>query len=146
MKVILLQDIAKMGKKFDVKELANGYAAHLVRTGAVELCTDKKLAKLDGMKKANKVARKGEQDELTEAIAKIKKEGISIIVKANEDGGLFEGVTAVKLQEAIADSIVELPISAIVLSNPIKELGEHSVELANGDKVTKIKLVISAQE
>ncbi len=146
MKVILLKDIAKMGKKFDVKELPNGHAAHLIRTGAVELATPKKLSNLDCMQKANKIARESEQKGLSAAIAKIKSEGISIIAKANEDGGLFEGITAVKLQEAIADSIVELPISNIVLTEPIKELGEHEIELVDGDKVTKVKLVISAQE
>jgi len=146
MKVILLQDIAKMGKKFDVKEMPNGHAAHLIRTGAVEMATAKKLAKIDGMKKANKVARAGEQSELEDAIAKIKDEGISIVAKANDEGTLFEGITAVKLQEAIADAIVELPIANIVLPEPIKEVGEHMIELANGDKVTKVALMIVAEK
>ncbi len=145
MKVILLQDIAKMGKKFDVKEMPNGYAAHMIRTGKVEMATAKKLAKIDGMKKANTAARAGEQSELEAAIAKIKDEGISIVAKANDEGTLFEGITAVKLQEAIADSIVELPIANIVLPEPIKEVGEHMIELANGDKVTKVALVIVAE-
>ncbi len=146
MKVILLQDIAKMGKKFDVKEMPNGHAAHLLRSGVVEMATAKRLAKLEGMQKAHAVARESEMSELETAIAKVKEEGISIVAKANEEGTLFEGITAVKLQEAIADSIVELPIANIVLPEPIKEVGEHIIELANGDTVTKVKLVISAQE
>jgi len=146
MKVILLQDIAKMGRKFDVKEMPNGHAAHLIRTGTVEMATPSKLANLKNKQAANKVMQERAGDELDQAIAKIEQEGVSILAKANDKGHLFEGITAVKLQEAIADSIVELPISAIVLSEPIKEVGEHEVELVNGDKSTKVKLVISAQE
>ncbi len=145
MKVILLQDVAKMGKKFDVKEVPNGHAAHLIRKGVMEMATPGKLANLENKQSANKAILEQEGDDLTKAIAKIKKEGISILAKANEDGGLFEGITAVKLQEAIADSIVELPITAIVLQEPIKETGEHEVQLINGDKTTKVKLVISAE-
>ncbi len=146
MKVILLKDIAKIGKRFDIKDLPNGYATHLMRTGVVEMATDKKVSNLNSMKKANKIAKEDKQEGLVGAIAKIKSEGISIIAKANEDGGLFEGITAVKLQEVIADSIVELPISNIDLTNPIKEVGEHTIELVDGDNVTKVKLVISPQD
>lgn len=146
MKVILLKDIAKIGKRFDIKDLPNGYATHLMRTGVVEMATDKKVSNLNSMKKANKIAKEDKQEGLVGAIAKIKSEGISIIAKANEDGGLFEGITAVKLQEVIADSIVELPISNIDLTNPIKEVGEHTIDLVDGDNVTKVKLVISPQD
>ena len=146
MKVILLQDIAKIGKKFDVREIPNGHATHLIKTGKVEMATAKKLAKIDCMKKAHKIANEEAQSAIDMAIAKIKDEGISIIAKANAEGGLFEGITSVKLQEVIADSIVELPIANIVLPEPIKEVGEYMIELANGDKVTKVALVISASK
>ena len=146
MKVILLQDIAKLGKKFTVREMPNGHATHLIRLGKVEMATPSKLAKLENRQEANKIMQEKAGDELSQAIAKIEQEGVSILAKANDKGHLFEGVTAVKLQEAIADSIVELPINAIVLAEPIKEVGEHEVELVNGDEVTKVKLVISAQE
>lgn len=146
MKVILLQDIRGVGQKFDVKTMANGHAAHLLRTGALEMATKAKLAKLENKQKAHKIILDQKGDDLDGAIAKIKKEGISIMAKANDDGGLFEGVTVLKLQEAIADSIVELPINAIVLDEPIKEVGEYEVELKSGKSITKVALVIAAQE
>ncbi len=146
MKVILLQDIAKIGKKFDVKELPNGHATYLMRAGKVELATAKKLAKLAEMKKKHKRTEDEKQNEIDQAIAKIKDSGIRMVAKANSEGGLFEGITAVKLQEAIADSIVELPLANIILPEPIKEVGEYVVELTNGDKITKVTLVISAEK
>ncbi|MCD5384584.1 MAG: 50S ribosomal protein L9 [Candidatus Pacebacteria bacterium] len=146
MKVILLQDIAKIGKKFDIKEMPNGYAAHLIRTSKVEMATASKLMQIESKKAVSKAYKEKVVDDLADAIAKIKKTGVNIVVKANDDGGMFEGITAVKLQEVIADSIVELPITAIILPEPIKEVGEYEVELVNKDKSTKIKLVISAEE
>jgi large subunit ribosomal protein L9 len=146
MKVILLRDIAKIGKKYDVKDMPNGYAAHLLRTGTVEMATPGKLAQLESKKSADKDKELKAGDELDKAINKIDKEGVRVEVKANDKGHLFEGITAVKIQEVIAESIVELPISSIVLPEPIKEVGEYELELINGDKTTKVKLTIAPQE
>ncbi len=146
MKVILLKDIAKMGKKFDVKELPNGHATHLIRSGAAELATPGKLAQLESKKAGDKAKQEKVGKELSEAIDKIAKTGVEIVAKANDKGHLFEGLNAVKIQEVIAESIVELPINAIVLDEPIKELGEHELELINDGQVTKVKLTVTAQE
>ncbi len=143
MKVILLKDIAKIGKKFDIKEFPNGYASHLIRSGVAELATDKKVENIKKRREAGDAMQANQKSELESAISKVANEGINITAKANNKGSLFEGITTVKLQEAIADSIVELPISAIVLPEPIKEVGEHEIELRNGDKVTNVKLTIS---
>ncbi len=146
MKIILLQDIAKIGKKHDVKELPNGYATHLARLGKVELATPGKLAQLESKKKSEKTKMQQQGKELAQAIDKIKESGVTITTKANEKGHLFEGITAVKLQEVIAENIVELPITSINLTDPIKEIGEHEIELVNEDVITKIKLTISASD
>jgi large subunit ribosomal protein L9 len=146
MKVILKKDIAKIGKRFDVKEIANGYAAHLLRTGAVETCTPKKLANLEQMKMENKNAHAGEQASIAEAIAVVKERGIAMAAKSNDDGGLFEGITAEKITQVINDTITEIPARVVVLEEPIKEIGEYDITLTSGDVSATAQLTITVQK
>ena len=146
MKIILRQDIAKIGKKFDIKEVPNGYATHLIKIGKAELATPKKIAHIAKIKQAQQSTQAQKHDEMARIIAKIKDEGLTITAKANDEGTLFESVTVAKIQEAIAHSAGELPVENIILKSPIKEVGEHTVELSDGETTTNITLVVSAED
>ncbi len=145
MKVILLQDISKVGKRFEVKELPNGYASHLIRLKKAELATDKKMKNIKQVLRRKELVDKQKADALNAAIEKVKASGIKVIAKANDEGTLFEGITAVKLQEVVSDTIAELPITSIKLDDPIKEVGEYEIVLTDGNSDTKVKLSVIAE-
>lgn len=146
MKVIFLKDVAGVAQKFAVKEVAGGYAQHLIRTGCAEPATGDKLAKIENLKKAHALASKEKHANLEKAITEIAKEGVSIMAKANDKGHLFEGITAEKIREAIVDSIVEIPEGVIMLDEPIKEVGEYKVTIAHGAHKHAFTLVVAAAE
>ena len=63
MRVILLKDVAKVGQKFDVKDVADGYAINfLIPRGLVEAATEANVRKVEGRKKKEDTQRKVQQD------------------------------------------------------------------------------------
>ena len=60
MKVILLADIANVGQKHDVKEVASGYAANfLIPRKLAEIATDSKIKRVSELKKQHEAEKKG---------------------------------------------------------------------------------------
>jgi len=146
MKVILLQDIAKIGRKFDVKEVPNGYATHLIKIGRAELATPKKVAHITKIKQVQQSTQEHKHDEMKQVIARLKEGGLAVNAKANDEGTLFESITAAKIKESIARIAGELPVENIMLEQPIKEVGEHIVALSDGENTTQITVVVSAEK
>lgn len=130
MKVILLKDVPKLGKKFEVKEVADGHALnHLMPQGAVKQATPEALAWLNMQKELQeKVAE--ESLELSQGLAsQLDDMEVSIAVKVGDEGQLFEGVGAQKIAERLKEMGHSVKKSQIKLEEPIKELGEFAVKI-----------------
>jgi len=71
---------------------------------------------------------------------------VNMEARAGESGKLFGAVTKEKIAEAINQSFkTQLTKDNIVLRNPIKETGDHKVELDLGSNVkSRIKIRVSA--
>lgn len=129
MKIILLEDVKSLGKAGDIVEVSNGYARNMLlpKKLGVEAST-KNLNDLK-LKKAHeeKVAAENlaQAKELGE---KIENARIEIPIKAGENGKVFGSVSSKEIAEAVKDQLgVELDKKKILLSSPIKELGDHTI-------------------
>ena len=130
MRVVLLQDIDKIGKKYEVKEVADGYARNfLIRKGLAKPATQKTLEWLEVQKEI--MERKAE-----EALKKIQEiagalDGIEVVipVKVGEEGQLFESVTVQKISERLKEMGFDISKNQIELAEPIKELGEFPIKI-----------------
>lgn len=146
MKVILLADIPKIGNRYDVKDLSQGYAQNvLLSKGLAELATPQALAKLDAKKAA--MAKKKEEEEkvFDSLISSVDGSTVTITMKANEKGHLFKAVSARDVAQAIQkDAGVTVEESAITIGQ-IKEVGSHSVTIKKGNKVGKCTVVITKE-
>lgn len=144
MKVILLKDVAKLGKRFDVKEVSSGHAINLlIPQGHALAATPDVVKRLDSQKKKFEAERKIHEDLLVKNLKDLDGKTLTIVGKANEKGHLFAGLH----REAIAAELLrqtELQIdpSFIQLEHPLKEVGEHVVEVKGGEKSVKFKVVI----
>jgi large subunit ribosomal protein L9 len=125
MKVILTQDVKKIGFKGDIKEVAEGYARNFLfpRKLAVE-ATRGNLKDLD-QKQTSEVRKKTQVAENARKMA-AKLEQISIIIasKVGEGGKLFGSITS----KDIADTLkiqhnIDIDKKKIELANPVKSLG-----------------------
>ncbi len=147
MKVILNHDIPKVGKKYDVKDVADGYALNfLLPKGMAETATPKAMKKLDGLKATLAVERKVQEDLLAKNLKSLDGVRLEMEEKANDKGHLFAGLHTDQIVPALKKQTgVDVLPEFILLDKPIKELGEHSIEVKVGEKSAKFTLVITAK-
>lgn len=142
MKIILTTDVPKVGNRYELKEVKDGYANVLIARGVALLATPKALSDL-ALKKAQIEKKKEDEMKMFESIiASIDNKKIEIKVKANEKGHLFKSVNASDVATAIKDVTgVEIEENSIVMDH-IKELGSHTVEIKKGGKKGKCEVVV----
>lgn len=146
MKVILIKDVAKVGRKYDVKNVADGYALNLlVPRGLAVIATEEAIKKYN-TEKAKIAGNKILSDELlSKNMDSLSKVSITVSGKASDKGHLFAGVHKDQIvSELKKQAQIDMIPEYIVLDKPIKEVGEHEVEIKSGDKSSKFKLIIKA--
>jgi len=147
MKVILLQDVPKVGKKFEVKNVANGYAINLLLPQRLaRLATNQAIKEIEVEKKKYEIGREKGNKELKEIIGKLT-EPIEIKVKTNEEGKLFAGLDKKEIIKAIQEKIgAKIDPNIIELNKPIKEVGEYNINIKIANEKSKIVLIIKGEE
>jgi large subunit ribosomal protein L9 len=144
MKVILLRDIPKIGKKHEVRDVADGYALnHLLPnkhvkfaspTAIVQSATDRERSAAAASKSAETTVKNFEA--LQDAIIEIQE-------KANEQGHLFASVDREEIANAIFQTKkIKIDPAMIEIDKPIKEVGERDITLQQGDLRAVFRLVI----
>lgn len=129
MKVVLMEDVEKLGKKGEVKEVSDGYARNfLIPQKKVNPATEK----LTAWAKNEEAERiKNEEAELKaqqELAGKI--DGQEFVIEAkSEDGKLFGAVDEKEILKAIEKQGFKIEKENIKINKPIKELGQHQVDL-----------------
>jgi len=147
MKVILLKDLAKVGKKYDVKDVSDGYALNsLLPKGFAKTATASALKNIDALKKELDTERLVQEDLLSKNLHEVEGKTVEIKAKANEKGHLFAGIHKENLPEAIKKSIgADIDAHFIELPKPIKEVGEHEVTIKAHDKKAVMKIIVSRE-
>jgi large subunit ribosomal protein L9 len=147
MQVILLKDVRKIGKKFEVKSVANGYALNfLIPNKLAEASTASALKRAEQLKSKEVADQKIHEDQLTTNLKALEGSKIELKENANEKGHLFKGVNKEEIAEAIKKQLsLDFIPEYIVLEKPIKEVGDHTVEAKVQDKSAKFKLSITAE-
>jgi large subunit ribosomal protein L9 len=147
MKVILQKDVAKLGKKFDIKEVSSGHALNLlipqglaiVATPEAVKATKVQLSKSEGERKLHK-------DLLLKNIADLDGVTLSIVGKANDKGHLFAGIHKEAIvEELFKQTKLQIDPSFINMDQPIKEVGEHTVQVSAEGKSAKFKIEVTAK-
>ncbi len=129
MKVILLQDVKKIGSKGDVIEVAEGYARNylLPRKLAVEATQGhmKDLSQKKASEARKKEKRLEEAKKLAEKLAKLT---VKIPTKVGEAGRLFGSITTKDIADALkAQHKIDIDKKKMDLESPIKSLGVFPV-------------------
>ena len=129
MKVILLADVKKVGKKGDVKEVSDGYARNfLIAKGlAVQASADsmKVLAKQNENEAERQASLKAEAEAL-----KTKLEGMTFEFKVNAKNGIvFNSISTKHLQEALRKKDIIIDKRKMIDKEPITQLGYSNVKI-----------------
>jgi large subunit ribosomal protein L9 len=144
MKVILLKDIENLGKKYEVKEVKDGYARNfLIPRGLVKIANEKNLKWLERQKELEEKKAEEELKKVQDLASAVDGQEIFISVKVSESGRLFESVTVAKIQEKLKELGFDIKKNQIDLPAPIKELGEFPVRISFPHNLeAEIKIIV----
>lgn len=127
MKVILQQDIKKVGSKGDIVEVSEGYGRNFLLPK--KLAVEATAANLETAKqKANSAARKKQQatDEARLLAAQLEKVSVKVAVRIGEGGKLFGSVTGKDVADALAkEHGIDVDRRKISLKNEVTGAGEY---------------------
>ena len=148
MKIILLSDVKNVGKKGEVKEVADGYGRNfLIRNGLAVEATRKSMEILE-QQRADDKARQAELKKEAEAVKKvIEAKPLVFKVKAGKEGKLFGSVSSSKIAEQLEKEFgVKVDKKKFVDNDNLTTLGVHEVriELYKG-VIATVKADIQAQ-
>lgn len=144
MKVILLQDVAKIGRRGSIVEIPDGYALNqLIPKKMAEPATavnKKRIEKLQAELAAGKEADLARFEETKKALQATK---IVVSTEANEQGHLFKAVSIKDIVAAADLSGIKVDASMVLIEAPIKELGEQTIHLVQGDAKADIIIEVA---
>ena len=148
MRIILLKDVEKIGKKFEVKEVKDGYARNfLIPRGLAKLATEEAIKWLETQKEIE--AKKAEEDlkKIQELASAVATQEIIIQAKVGDQDQLFESINSQKLSEKLKEAGFNIKKSQIELPDPIKELGEFPVKIKFEHNLeAEIRVIVTREE
>jgi len=131
LKVILLEDVKKLGKKGDLVDVSDGYARNfLFPRNLAKEATEGSLKQLKQVKDAIAKKKQKELEQAKELAKVLSNTTVTLKVKAGEQGKLFGSVTSKDISEALKKQYnIEVDRRKIELQEPIKSLGSYKVDV-----------------
>ncbi len=148
MKVILTENIDSMGQIGDLVNVAPGYARnYLLPQGLAMEATGKNVRELEHKKRLLAQKRENMLQEMRSLAEKLNAVTITLKRKVAEDEKLYGSVSTVDIDKALEEQGFELPKKAILMEQPIKQLGEFTVPVRVAAQITaNVRLVIEKEE
>lgn len=147
MKVILKDDVKKLGRMGEIVKVADGYARnYLVPRGLAVIASTKNIKTVEHEKrniqeKAKKI--KNSAQELSDSLSRVK---LVVKAKAGEEGKLFGSVTTMDIAELLKNEGFEIDKKKLSIDEPIKRLGKHTVNIKVHPDITTNVTVEVVQE
>ena len=136
MKLILTQEVDGLGAPGDVVEVKDGYGRnYLVPRGLGIKWSRGGEKTIESIKTARTARAARDEDHAKEIKTKLEANAVNVKVRAGEGGRLFGAVTAADIATAITAAGGEVDKRTIVVGNPIKSLGAHTVTVKVHDDV-----------
>ena len=148
MKVILLSDVKKLGKKNDIVDVSDGYARNfLIAKGLAVQETKTSRSILDKEKEIEKENNEEKRKEALETKEKIESEILEFKVKAGKEGKVFGSVSSKQIVSKLSEKGIKIDKKKIMDNQPISSLGTTvvKVELFKG-VIANIKCHLSEED
>ncbi|MBO9468183.1 50S ribosomal protein L9 [Tropicibacter sp. R15_0] len=148
MQVILLERVAKLGQMGDVVDVKPGYARNfLLLQGKALTASKENIAQFEAQK-AQLEARNLETKKEAEALGeRLDGEQFIVIRQASDGGNLYGSVTTRDAADVATEAGFTVDRKQVVIINPIKELGLHTVDVVLHPEVTvQVKLNVARSE
>lgn len=135
MKVILLRDVAKIGRRSEVKEVPDGHAQNFLIPKKLAIAATKEaLRRLEVEGKKQSILGGRHDAQFSEVLEALKDTPVPIAVKANEEGHLYKALHENDVVGALAHAGYTVSEKEVVIKESIKALGDHTITLRSGAK------------
>lgn len=143
MKVILLKDVKKQGKKDDIIEVSDGYANnYLIKNKLAVRYTSGSKNKLNSEIKERELKEDKIVNDLLKLKYELEKKKISFTVKSGKDGKIFGTISSKQISDELKKMGYDIDKKCIEMDHTIDTLGTHKVSLKVHKKVTIILTVV----
>jgi large subunit ribosomal protein L9 len=149
MKIILREDVRNLGKRFDVKEVNDGYARNfLFPNKLAEPATATSLKQIAAMKAESDKKENEIKAHLESVAVKLRETKLEFELKTDKTGAVFGSVNKDSILKALREHrLITTERVDIDLKHPIKELGEYSVMVdLKKDVVAKLGVIVKKSE
>jgi large subunit ribosomal protein L9 len=147
MKVLLLKDVFKLGRAGDIKRVADGYGRNfLLPQGLAVLATPGALNQVDRIKSQAKVQREALNEELGSVAEQLDGMVLRFKARASETGKLYGSINAQMIAESITEKTdVEITRNQ-VYTQPLRTLGEHTIEIRlTVDLIPELTVIVQSE-
>lgn len=146
MKVILLRDVAKIGRRYEIVEVPDGFALNkLIPKKDAEPATAANIKRIEVRNKNSQALHAGEVATIKQLEAITADLPLEISIEANEQGHLFKSVHAADIVGAGQARGLLIPENFLKLKEVIKTLGVHTVSLVVGNEKAVLTIVVVAK-
>ncbi len=147
MKVILREDVEKLGKAGDIVKVADGYGRNFLIPKRLAVQADvRNLKALEHDRRVIESRAKKARKSAEELGGKLTSLSLTIPAKAGEEGKLFGAVTSRDIARALEEAGVPVDRKMVLLEEPIKQIGEYKVRVkAGADIAPEVSVRVVAQ-
>ena len=147
MKVILLRDVAKIGRRYEIVEVPDGFALNkLIPKKDAEAATPANVKRIQQNKDRTNASKAETAAEIKATVDNLNQEKLNISMEANDLGHLFQAVNVRDVAKSAKDRGFNLPDDTIVITEPIKSIGEHQIYIKNQDEKLPLTIIITSKQ
>lgn len=147
MKIIFLKDLPRVGKKYEIKEVANGYGRHLIATHVAELATPEASERIENKMLTEAAQKKIHTDLLLKNLEDLNGTTITLHGKTNEKGSLFASIhKEAVLAELKRATHLDMHPDYVLLERPIKAVGTYEIPVVIEGKRAVFTVVVEEKQ
>lgn len=148
MKVILREDIQKLGEMGEIVDVKEGYARNFLLPRKMAVVADtKNIKSMEHERRIIEERAKKIKNTAQSLADRISSTKLTIKAKAGEEEKLFGSVTTMDIEEALKAEGIDVDRKKIVLEEPIKRLGEYTVTVkVHSDITAELGVNVVAEE
>ncbi len=146
MKIILLHDVAKIGRRYAVIEVPDGFARNkLIPSRAAVPATPENLKRYTAITSHAEQVKVQTEQQLATHLKQLADTTLTLHATANAKGHLYEAITKEMIAEATVTAGAGIHASYMTIATPIKDVGVHHVTVGNGKVKGEIVVEVLAK-
>jgi large subunit ribosomal protein L9 len=148
MKIVLRDDVDKLGQKGDVVDVADGYARNYLVPRGLAIKAESGVVRQAEAMRRNRSAREQRDREAAQTLAdRLTGATLSVRARSGEGGKLFGSITAADIATALQEQLgIEIDRRRLGLDEPLKELGTVELPIRlHADVVATLRVDVVAQ-